>query len=89
VDIFGVLPEFGELKDGAEILGGYDPWLAVGEYLDLEMAVSKLPDDLREVVLLVAEGYTQEEIGETLGLSQSTVSRRWGEAVSILRGWCE
>ena len=41
--------------------------------LDLRRACSRLTERQRAVLVLVLEGYTQEEIGEMLGIAQPTV----------------
>ena len=50
-------------------------------WTDFHESVEKLPDDLREVFNLVYyDGLMQEEAAEVLGVSLSTVKRRWQEA---------
>lgn len=52
---------------------------------DLYEALDTLPDDLREVVLLLYfQGLTQAEAGELLGLHKDTVRERWAKARVIL-----
>lgn len=51
-------------------------------------AVSALPDDLRETVLLVLDGLTHAEVGAVLGVNEGTVSWRLSEArrrIGLLR----
>lgn len=43
--------------------------------IDLRRACEQLTERQFEVVSLVAQGFTQEEIAAALGLNQSTVSR--------------
>jgi RNA polymerase sigma-70 factor (ECF subfamily) len=57
-----------------------------GTSLDLETAVSGLPDGLREVLVLhVIEGYTHEEIGGLLGIAEGTSKSRLFDARLALR----
>jgi len=56
----------------------------VEQAIDLNAAIAQLTERQREVALLVAQGYTQEEIGERLGIAQRVVSQHWQAAVSRL-----
>ena len=57
----------------------------VDEMLDLDAAIAQLTERQREVALLVAQGYTQQEIGERLGITHQVVSEHWQIAVAKLR----
>ncbi len=62
----------------------HENWRQIEPHLD--QAIEKLPDDLRlPLILYFLEGFNQEQVGEILGLSQRTVSRRLEEAVKALR----
>lgn len=50
--------------------------------LDLRRACERLTERQRAVVVLTMEGYTQEEIGEALGIAQCVVSRHWAAAMA-------
>ena len=43
------------------------------DYMDLENALAALTPKQRRAALLYAQGFTQCEIGEMMGLAQSTV----------------
>jgi len=45
------------------------------EYMDLESALAALTPKQRRAALLYAQGYTQAEIGEMMGVDQSNVCR--------------
>jgi RNA polymerase sigma-70 factor (ECF subfamily) len=54
--------------------------------LDLERAMSHLPDGARQVfVLFDVEGYSHEEIGNLLGISQGTSKSQLHRARMMLR----
>jgi RNA polymerase sigma factor (sigma-70 family) len=62
--------------------------------IDLKEAIRLLPDRLRLTVVMYAVGMTQREIGEELGVNQSTVQRRLENAFSLMKnaskqGSCE
>jgi len=59
----------------------------VEQNIDLDAAIAQLTERQREVALLVAQGYTQEEIGERLGIRQRVVSQHWQVAIGKLRGF--
>ena len=44
------------------------------DYMDLASALTALTPKQRRAVLLYAQGFTQCEIGEMMGLAQSTIS---------------
>lgn len=71
--------------DGAEPKtdGGIE---AVEKKILIEKMLDALPRRKRRVVELALAGYTQAEIGEKLGIYQSTVSRIYDSAVSFLTG---
>ncbi len=45
------------------------------DYMDLASALTALTPKQRRAVLLYAQGYTQCEIGEMMGVDQSNISR--------------
>ena len=53
--------------------------------LDIEAAIEGLTDKQREALLLWLEGYTQEEIGERLGITHQAVSRLTERAVERIQ----
>ena len=53
--------------------------------LDIEAAIEGLTEKQREALLLWLEGYTQEEIGERLGINHANVCRRVERAIERLR----
>jgi len=59
----------------------------VEQAIDLNAAIAQLTERQREVALLIAQGYTQTEIGERLEISQQVVSEHWQAAVSKLRAF--
>ncbi len=66
---------------------GGDParWL---EWQDLEAAVARLPDEQREVLLLVCvEELRYEEVAQALGVPVGTVMSRLARAREKLRAW--
>ncbi len=48
-------------------------------------ALARLPDDLRDTLVLVLDGMTHAEAGEVLGLSEGTISWRIAEAKKRMR----
>ena len=52
--------------------------------IDLIDALNKLTPRQRKVVILWAQGYTQQEIADEYGVNQSTVSRWLFDSVHIL-----
>ena len=53
----------------------------LAEWSEFHARVESLPDDAKEVVnLLYYEGLTQDEAARLLGVSISTIKRRWQEA---------
>ena len=53
--------------------------------IDLCEAVGRLPDRLRCVVLLHSYGYSQQEIGDMMGISQRGIGKRLEKAFNLLR----
>jgi len=53
---------------------------AVEELMDVECAMARLTPRQREVLLLTVMGWTQEEIGERLGIERSVVTRHLAAA---------
>ena len=59
---------------------------AVDDLVDVGRAVTRLTARQREVLALTVAGWTQEEIGEELGIRQWTVSRELAAAREGLAG---
>jgi len=55
--------------------------------LDLESALRELNDRDRSIVILWAQGYTQQEIAKECGVTQRTISRWLQKSVSKMRGF--
>ena len=53
--------------------------------IDLCEAVGRLPDRLRCVVLLYSYGYSQQEIGDMIGLTQRGIGKRLERAFELLK----
>jgi len=51
----------------------------------VQQVLASLTERQREAVLLRLQGFTQEEIGERLGINQSNVSRRISGAMGQIR----
>lgn len=51
----------------------------------LMSCLARLPDDLRDTLVLVLDGLTHAQVGEVLGLSEGTISWRVSEARRHLR----
>lgn len=59
-----------------------------GSTIDLERALSQLPDHYRAVVVLHdVEGFTHEEIGRQLGIATGTAKATLSRARATLRRW--
>jgi len=56
----------------------------IDQRIDLINALNRLTPRQRKVVLLWAAGYTQQEIADEYGVSQSTVSRWISDSLHIL-----
>jgi RNA polymerase sigma factor (sigma-70 family) len=54
---------------------------------DLLAAVRRLPLGQRQVVVLALEGFSQNEIGQSLGLEDNTVAQRLSRARKQLQQW--
>ena len=54
---------------------------------DLVAAVRRLPLGQRQVVVLALEGFSQNEIGQSLGLEDNTVAQRLSRARRQLQDW--
>ena len=54
--------------------------------LSLDDALTVLPESLRVVLVLKLEGFTHEEIGKLLGVSQSASKMRYSRACRRIRG---
>lgn len=54
---------------------------------DLLSAVRRLPLGQRQVVVLALEGFSQNEIGQSLGLEDNTVAQRLSRARRQLQQW--
>ena len=53
--------------------------------IDLCEAVGRLPDRTRCVVLLYSYGYSQQEIGDMIGLTQRGIGKRLERAFELLK----
>lgn len=53
----------------------YRPTEKLDEYMDLESALAALTPKQRRAALLYAQGYTQAEIGEMMGMTQRGVGK--------------
>jgi len=53
--------------------------------IDLCEAVGRLPDRLRCTVLLHSYGYSQQEIGDMMGISQRGIGKRLEKAFNLLK----
>lgn len=57
------------------------------QLVDIERAVSKLgPIEYMTVLLIGLMGVPEEDVAEALGVSQSTVSRRYTRGLEMLKG---
>ena len=56
----------------------------IDQRIDLISALNKLSPRQRKVVVLWAQGYTQQEIADEYGVNQSTVSRWISGCVHIM-----
>ena len=54
------------------------------DYMDLAQALTALTPKQRRAALLYAQGYTQNEIGEMMGLAQSTVCELLENTFSVM-----
>ena len=57
----------------------------IDQRIDLISALNKLSPRQRKVVILWAQGYTQQEIADEYGVTQRTISRWLQKSVSNLR----
>lgn len=57
----------------------------IDDMLDLRDAVGKLPHRSRLILELWMEGYTQAEIGEKMGIHQSSIRRRLEKLFEVLK----
>ena len=62
-----------------------NPWVGIDGRMDIRDALSQLTDKQREALALWVEGYTQEEIGEALGITQRNAGRRIERAIARIR----
>ena len=62
-----------------------DPQGRVERRLILQEAIEELTPKQREALALWMQGYTQEEIGERVGITQRTVGRRLERAFKRIR----
>ena len=63
----------------------HDPWERVEQNIALRAAIARLTDKQREALYLWMCGYTQEEIGERLGIARTTVEGRLHRAIERFR----
>lgn len=67
---------------------GDHPQQRIGERLDLERALAKLPKGARSVMLLYdVEGYAHEEIAELTGIAVGTSKAQLHRARKLMREW--
>ena len=57
----------------------------IDQRIDLIAALNKLSPRQRKVVILWAQGYTQQEIAKEYGVAQRTISRWLQKSVSKMR----
>ena len=57
----------------------------IDQRIDLVSALNKLSPRQRKVVILWAQGYTQQEIADEYGVAQRTISRWIQKSVSKMR----
>lgn len=76
-------------EDTQATLGASEhPQHAVGERLDLERALAKLPKGARTVLMLYdVEGYAHEEIAELTGIAVGTSKAQLHRARRLMREW--
>jgi RNA polymerase sigma-70 factor (ECF subfamily) len=68
-----------------EVLGAAAPADCIGERLDLEAAISRLPDGARQVfVLREIEGYEYSEISAVMGITEGTARSQLHRARQLL-----
>ncbi len=64
-------------------VAGEERWVC---HLDLERALDALEDEEREALLMMAAGYTSEELGQLLGVAATTIrSRRARARMRLIR----
>ncbi|NKF23830.1 RNA polymerase sigma factor [Solimonas sp. C16B3] len=74
--------------DGDGLESGEHPQQRVGERLDLERALAKLPKGARTVLWLYdVEGYAHEEIAELTGIAVGTSKAQLHRARKLMREW--
>ena len=61
--------------------------IQLDERTRLTSLVRQLPISLREVAVLLLEGFTPGEIADTLGITPNAVSLRGTRARELLRQW--
>lgn len=79
MDVSKVYDSSGLLVDIA-----YDPWPDVDSRIDLEWALKRLSEELRQVILMSLAGYTQAEIAAAQSVTQQAVSARRRRALQQL-----
>ncbi|MBR2023004.1 MAG: RNA polymerase sigma factor [Clostridia bacterium] len=72
-----------DFNENESALGSYDMDADTG--VVLKLALSKLNEQDRQIVLMRNGGLQAKEIAKTLGLPRGTVSWRYAEALKILR----
>ncbi len=93
----GLRPFRSEAQDRPQIVSLDDEWDEDSEPAEevdeqraqLRVAVEELAGRQREVIELYLQGYTQQEIGDMLGMRQRTVSEYMARAVVALRRKCK
>jgi RNA polymerase sigma factor (sigma-70 family) len=75
------------IADDDDESGGFPPSMIETGFEDVEAdsILKHLPVQTRHIVMLLAEGYTQEEAARIIGVSRDTVKRRRVEARVSLR----
>ncbi|WP_020650889.1 RNA polymerase sigma factor [Solimonas variicoloris] len=75
-------------SDAGEAMLGEHPQQRVGERLDLERALARLPKGARAVLMLYdVEGYSHEEIAELSGIAVGTSKAQLHRARKLMKEW--
>src|SRR3546814_727531 len=78
----------GDDDAGSNATTGEHPQQRIGERLDLERALAKLPKGARTVLMLYdVEGYAHEEIAELTGIAVGTSKAQLHRARRLMREW--
>jgi RNA polymerase sigma factor (sigma-70 family) len=80
----------GDAEGEGDAAFGEHPQQRIGERLDLERALAKLPPGARSVLLLHdIEGYKHEEIAELTGIAVGTSKAQLHRARKLMKEWLE